>query len=1136
MLRIGLAAALRHLWWTSLLVAAAFCSAWISEVKAAELCQYPNSCSGITWPADGDWREMGTETEPNNDAAIGSQIQLVGNSTCPNIYFVKKNSGSQPYLFFRVRMAYTGTVTSGTYSDTVWVHLRTPGTDPLPLCSLSWDTKSGDYTTHGLEWQVPASGQTAAAGWTSYTSDDYDCKEPGVSQGECQTKKFLWDIDGSAAGTYTARSEGFVRTVDNVSCNSTTYTFVDMAVSCAYFTRVRAYTGSTVPDVCGSNLYLMPASRENASDHNPISGSNNGDIGRGVSLTDTITTGMWGSPTQVVVTGFDARLRNGRVVVAWETASEVQTAGFNLYRVDPRTGAGTRINGNLIPALLGEPQGGKYYATDQDAVPGRALSYLLEEIEFNGGSRTYGPFSVKPAEAAGPRDELDSVLQDGRVYARKSRSLPAPHKRGTVPYLRSGPAPALAAQTGGAPRFVKVGVREPGLYRIDAADVASALGLEVATVRGHIRARQLALSNRGRRVATMGAPGGEVLYFYGEAIRSPYTDINVYFLKVGAGLEMRSLPARRVSNAPPQTAFTDQEHAEQNVRLFTSLFHDPESDFWLWEYMVADDPQLRTAAFAFRADGAAGGGILTLNLHGITRTGVDNEHHAVATLNGTVLGEDSWTGSVPHRVTFDVPSGLLRDGDNSVELTAVRDPAVPYSLFALDSMELSYERRCRAVSDRIEVRSEAVGPMLVDGFSTPAIWILDLAVPHAPRLVASATTGGRAGNAWVKFKAAAAGRPYLAVSPSAAMSPLYLVSGTQPGLKSILCKGREYIVITSPDLRGAASALADYRHGSRHLTTLVVTTEQIYDAFSWGIATPYAIRDFLKYASAGRHAPRFVVLAGEGSYDYKNIKGYGDSLVPPLMADSPNGLAPSDARLADFAGEDGLADLVIGRIPAIDENQLLAYVNKLAQYEATSGEQWRSRALLVADNPDGGGDFPADSDRIASLLPDWLTGEKVYLSNMSPAAARSRLREALDSGVLAINYIGHSAVDSLAQERILASSDVASMTNAPRLPVLFGMTCVLGQFGIPGYDSLAEMLLKQPSGGAIGVWAPTAMVQNQESQVLDQGLWRGLGGATGAVLGDAVAAAEQNYANGAGHRYVLETYELLGDPALEVAP
>ncbi|ABK19673.1 C25 family cysteine peptidase [Syntrophobacter fumaroxidans] len=1134
MLRDSIRGIVQNLLWIILLVGTTGFHPLVSHVSAAELCQYPDTCSGITWPEDGDWKVMGTETEPNNDAAIGEQIQLVGDGTCPNLYFVKKNSGSQPFLFFRVRMNYSGTVGSGTYDDTVWVHLRTPGTDPLPQYSLAWDSESGDYTTHGLEFQVPAAGQTAAAGWDSYTSDDYDCKETGVNP-NCIVKKYLWDIDGTSAGTYTARSEGFVRTVDGIACGGGTYTFVDMAVSCAYFQRVGAYQDSTVPDLCASTLYMMPATREGANDHNPIQLFTSGDIGRGVSLTDPITTPMWGSPTQAVVSDFTAHLRNGRVVVIWETASEVQTAGFNLYRVEPRTGARTRVNDGLIPALLGEPQGGRYYAADLDASPGKTLSYVLEEIEFGGSRRIYGPFSVKPV-VDGPGAESDGMLPDGQSYARQGKVPPTRVKRDGIPGFNAGADLNLAVPAGNTPRSLKIGVRDPGLYRLDATEIAAALGLPVNTVRGCIRARQVMLSNRGRRVATMAGADGESLYFYGEGIRSIYTDVNVYFLKVGAGLPMRSLPARRIASIPPRTVFTDRLHAEQDVRLFTSLFHDPESDFWLWEYLVAGDPSLQAASFAVKADGAAGGGTLTVNLRGITETGVHNEHHAIVKLNGTILGEDSWTGSVPHSVTLGVPSEVLRDGDNSVELIAVRDSDVPYSLFALDSLDLSYERRCRAVSDRLLIRSDAAGPILVEGFSSSRILVLDLAVPRFPRILTPAATGGGAGNGWVKFTSEAAGRPYLTVCLSAAGKPAYLGLRTSAGLKRKAGKGREYIVITSPELSGAASSLADYRRRSKGLTTLVVTTEQIYDAFSWGIVTPYAIRDFLAQASSWNPAPKFVVFAGEGSFDYKNVKGYRDALVPPLMADTPNGLAPSDARLADFAGEDGLADVALGRIPATDASQLTAYVAKLEQYEASLGEPWRGRALLVADDPDGGGDFPSDSDRIASLMPSWLTRDKVYLSTMSPSAARSKLLEALSSGVLAINYIGHSAVDSLARERILTASDVPSMTNAPRLPVLFGMTCVVGQFGIPGYDSLAEALIKHPAGGAVAVWAPTGMVQNQESLAIDEGLWCGLGGIGGAALGEVIAEAGRNYANGGGHRYILETFELLGDPALEVRP
>ena len=80
--------------------------------------------------------------------------------------------------------------------------------------------------------------------------------------------------------------------------------------------------------------------------------------------------------------------------------------------------------------------------------------------------------------------------------------------------------------------------------------------------------------------------------------------------------------------------------------------------------------------------------------------------------------------------------------------------------------------------------------------------------------------------------------------------------------------------------------------------------------------SPQAVKDFLLYArTRWKLAPRYVLLAGDASYDQKNYLGAGDfDLVPTKLIDTEFMETASDDWFADF-DNDGLAEMATGRLP-----------------------------------------------------------------------------------------------------------------------------------------------------------------------------------------------------------------------------
>jgi len=87
-------------------------------------------------------------------------------------------------------------------------------------------------------------------------------------------------------------------------------------------------------------------------------------------------------------------MRPSPVVVEWTTATELNTAGFNLYRSENQAGPFVKINEQIIPSSADSLVGGKYRFEDASAMPGKTYYYQLEDVEYGGISTRHGPIVV----------------------------------------------------------------------------------------------------------------------------------------------------------------------------------------------------------------------------------------------------------------------------------------------------------------------------------------------------------------------------------------------------------------------------------------------------------------------------------------------------------------------------------------------------------------------------------------------------------------------------------------------------------------------------------------------------------------------------------------------------------------------
>jgi hypothetical protein len=101
-------------------------------------------------------------------------------------------------------------------------------------------------------------------------------------------------------------------------------------------------------------------------------------------------------PTVITLLSFITQANADHVSLTWQTGTEIDNAGFNLYRATTADGPYTKLNDALIPAEGDPVSGGSYAYTDNNVIKGVTYYYKLEDVDFHGVSTFHGPVSATP--------------------------------------------------------------------------------------------------------------------------------------------------------------------------------------------------------------------------------------------------------------------------------------------------------------------------------------------------------------------------------------------------------------------------------------------------------------------------------------------------------------------------------------------------------------------------------------------------------------------------------------------------------------------------------------------------------------------------------------------------------------------
>ncbi len=407
-------------------------------------------------------------------------------------------------------------------------------------------------------------------------------------------------------------------------------------------------------------------------------------------------------------------------------------------------------------------------------------------------------------------------------------------------------------------------------------------------------------------------------------------------------------------------------------------------------------------------------------------------------------------------------------------------------------------------------------------------------------------------------------REYVAFDPTQLLVPKAIGKIFNQDLHAQIIS--DYLIIVHPPFLQQAERLANFHRQKNNLRTLVVTTEQVFNEFSSGISDPAAIRDFIKMFY-DRNAnpddkPKYVLLFGDGSFDYKNRINFNTNFVPAYQTSvsfDPLQTYTSD----DFFGflDDNeninaaliptLLDVGIGRVPAKHVDEARSFVDKvIAYYDLQSFGPWRNQSVFIADDEDQNLHLQ-DAETVtaaAQQTDSVLNIHKIYLDAylQQSGAGGSRYPQANESidnhvlnGVLIWNYLGHGGPSRLAEEIVLDQEIVNRWRNENRLPLFVTATCDFAPFDNPFIFSIGENLLLRPKTGSIALMTTTRVVFAFSNKVMNEtymriALQRKPDGKY-RTLGEAMKDAKNEMYQGASDITNNRKFTLIGDPAMRLA-
>lgn len=742
-----------------------------------------------------------------------------------------------------------------------------------------------------------------------------------------------------------------------------------------------------------------------------------------------------------------------------------------------------------------------------------------------------------------------------------------------TPHITGGASLCLDANA------YRLSLQQTGLYKVMRADLTAMPDVALSALRMCYEGQEIAIKVWDKN-NNNAFDGSDEIWFYGQSIKTRDTQTNVYWLTYGGSGHARMATLDGApGNGTPVSEYTPIIHLERD-ELYQPRFplDDPNSlyDHWFSNPIAYgySEPTTWSAEFNLSNKSAAANAQIRAEVWGYTD---ESAHRFQMVLNGHILGIFGFDGNGqeagPQLFTANANPDWLINGANTITIEALANQSEPAAhRMVVNWVEIAPRRQLAAGAGQVIWQQPSAGTWKYQLAGFSGVSIFDVSNPNSPREISNHTNSTfQPDPTQTTFPAA-----YVATDAASFLSVANGALSVQKDTASNLRasgNAADYIIITQPGLNSALTPLVNLRT-SQGLTVKKTYVQDIFDEFGYGRYATQAIRDFVEYAyfawtggseSQPTPPPAFVLLAGDSSYDHRNVLGQNGNKdqVPAYLrsgVDSWMGEAAADNQYVALGDQRDLPYLLLGRLPAENAAELTTMISKILAYEAAPpAPGWQNHHLFISDNtlqdrvipPGQYGCVPDPAGDFFSLMNEFLTDhfptsqdfQRLYYAECyedeppqsyyayDPISMGNRFVGDYNQGNAFVVYFGHAGPTLWAAEQFVTLDVVNALNNGGRTPIMLPMTCLEGQSHL-SFNGLSETLLKR-SNGAVASFAPTGLQVHTGHDYLLDGFYAGVFEDGLPELGAAVFSGKLLLKTSTpAYQDLHDTYTLLGDPAM----